>query len=79
MCAPPLLSPAALAQLREDFPDWDIGRTLDGRLVAEHLHEEPDERREMWILKTTVRSATPEGLHIALCIQQAVRGAEVPS
>lgn len=79
MCAP-LLDAARLARLREDFgEDWDIYRDRTGRLVAEHLREEPDAARERWVIKTRLSAATCEELRPRLIVQQAVRGAEVPT
>lgn len=77
---PVMLDAPALAQLREDFGgDWDIYRnTATGAIVARHRTEPYDGRREQWIAKTRLETATPEEMYPKLALQQAVREAEAP-
>ncbi|GAA4928636.1 hypothetical protein GCM10023224_04870 [Streptomonospora halophila] len=69
----------ALAQLRAEFgQEWDICRdTGTGRIVATHRTEPYDAKREAWILRTTVTTATPEAMHTRLTIQEAVRSGDM--
>ncbi|TQN31153.1 hypothetical protein FHX37_1045 [Haloactinospora alba] len=62
-----------LANIVQQYPEWEITRNSSG-LVANHRHEERDVRRERAGIRTTVHAPDENQLERDLFVQRALRG-----